>query len=165
MTRIALLVLLAGAASPALAEEVPDAFRRCAGLEDDAERLACYDRAVGREIAGRTAQAPEATDGVPESARAPAAAEPAAAVAGFGLPTERKEGIREISATVERITVRANGERIFTLDNGQVWVEDSPTRSVRVKEGDTVRIRAGLFNSFRLSVGESRRSTAVDRAR
>src|SRR5690606_7359478 len=87
-------------------------------------------------------------------------------VAGFGLPERDDEDeLEEISAKVVRIDERANRERIFTLDNGQVWVEDSPTRSVRVKEGDTVRIRAGMFGSYRLSVASSNRATGVDRVR
>lgn len=60
--------------------------------------------------------------------------------------------------------VRASRERIFTLDNGQVWVEDSPRPSTRFKVGDRVTIRAGSLDSYRM-ISSSNRSTAVDRVR
>lgn len=166
-----------------LAGEFPESLQRCAQVDDDAQRLACYDREAARSRAAEPAVEgpPPATQKVPErpanaapeSAAAPApepAAEPggdtADAVASFGLPErdEDKDEPDEISAKVAKIDVRANGERIFTLDNGQVWVEKSPARSPRLKEGDPVRIKAGLFGSYRL-FGSGNRSTGVDRVR
>lgn len=155
--------------STGMADEVPEQLRRCAEIEDDARRLACYDRHVRGGAAETTAAAPSAAAPVSGSP-APGSSEPppaADAEQGFGLPEEREQREEEpdlISARITRIDVRRNGERIFTLDNGQMWVEDSPAPSLRLEVGDTVTIKAGLFGSHRL-FGSGHRSSGVDRVR
>ncbi len=163
-------------ATAAQAEGIPDALRRCAAIQDDAARLACYDAYVAGARAAASAGTREAADrseraGDDEPASA-AASRPSAAAADrsqeaearFGLPSVRQEEPDEITAKITDIAERANGTRIFTLDNGQVWVEDSRARTLKLRVGDTVRINAGLFGSYRLR-GSGNRSTGVDRVR
>lgn len=142
-------MLAAVLAAPAgIADEIPEPLRRCAEIDDDSQRLACYDRYVARG-----GVEPDSADAVPP------------AEARFGLPDkEDEEELDEIRATITEIVVRANQTRIFTLSNGQVWVEDSPKPSLRLDVGDEVRISAGLFGSHTLH-GPRNRSTAVDRVR
>ncbi|HEX7063094.1 MAG TPA: hypothetical protein VF200_14070 [Woeseiaceae bacterium] len=168
---VALLVTTA-----ALAQGVPDALRRCAAIDDDAARLACYDAYVAGARAAASAGTREARDaskqagggeavsgaGTPSSDTA--ADRSAEAEARFGLPDAPEEEAKEITATITDIAEGAYGVRTFTLDNGQVWVEDSRARTLKLKVGDTVRISAGLFGSYRLR-GSGNRSTSVDRIR
>lgn len=149
----------------AMADEVAESWRRCAELEDDGRRLACYDRhasggvVAGSAPAGASATAPEEAA---TSAEAPA---DRTAEKDFGRTEARNEyQPDEISATISRIQTRSNGERIFSLDNGQVWAEKSPAPSLRLEVGDTIRIKSGLFGSHRL-FGSGKRSSGVDRVR
>jgi hypothetical protein len=168
-------LLAALAAAPAAAGEAAD-LRRCAELESDAQRLECYDAALREEAAepppGQQPAMPEPSE--PIAARAaPAQAPPAepapAAEARFGLdtpaePAQPVEEVKELGASITAIEVRRNGERIFTLDNGQVWAEKSPSPSLYLEVGDRVTIKSGLFGSHRL-FGTGKRSSGVDRVR
>ncbi|HEX7060826.1 MAG TPA: hypothetical protein VF200_02595 [Woeseiaceae bacterium] len=151
-------------ATAAIGDGVPDALRRCAAIDEDAARLACYDAYVaGARAATATANEPPAASVPPDPATS-AAERSADAEARFGLPTAPEEEPTEITAKITDIAERAYGERIFTLDNDQVWVEDSRARTLKLEVGDTVRISAGLFGSYRLR-GSGNRSTGVDRIR
>lgn len=156
-TMAAVMALMA--ASPGVADEIPELLRRCVVLDDDARRLACYDRYVSRGGAEAAAEDSATPANPTEPANGEAAAEDR-----FGFPDVDEEELDEISATITDIVVRRSQERILTLDNGQVWVEDSPRRSVRLEVGDEVEIRSGLFGSYRL-FGPANRSTDVDRVR
>lgn len=145
------------------ADDIPEPLRRCAELNDDAQRLACYDRYVSRGGIDWASAEPALETAPP--ARKPDPAAHADPEARFGLPKpDDDEDVDEISARITEIVVRASRERIITLDNGQVWVEDGPKPSLRLKVGDTVTIRSGIFGSYRL-VGPGNRSNAVDRVR
>lgn len=163
------------AAMSATADARDDRLRGCAAVESDARRLECYDDALRSEAAapgGQRKSAAEEAAAVPASTpgpRAPAAASQAAAEARFGLdkrpePEAPERDLDELRATIAEIERRRNGERIFTLDNGQVWAEKSPSPSLRLKNGDPVTIKAGMFGSHRL-FGSGKRSSRVYRVR
>ena len=145
------------------AESGADALRACAAEKDDAIRLACYDREVGH------AAAQPATAAAPAPVLAPTT--PEAPLDTFGARggemarkkarEEEKTEIKEVTVRITALAQRPRGERVFTLDNGQVWVEKRRTPYLPVKEGDTVTITAGALSAFRLSVGG--RSTQVQR--
>lgn len=156
-----LVVLAAGPASAA--DGIRAELDACRVLADDAQRLACYDRAAGRILA---------------QASAPVVATPAAAPAAgttdnFGrervLAAEEAKrqqqetrDIGELSATVTDIDTRMDGLMTITLDNGQVWRQSRPDSMFRLKTGDRIQIQPGAMNSFILS-GPSKRSTRVSR--
>ena len=157
----ALAAMPASAADPTRAE-----LGACRELANDSDRLACYDRAVGRILAQPAA---------PKSA--PAAAAPAAAATSaednFGrdrvLAAEeakrREQEARaagELNASVTAIETRIDGLMTITLDNGQVWRQSRPDSMFRLKVGDQVKIQPGSLKSFILS-GPSNRSTRVAR--
>lgn len=171
-----ILGLMATLAAPAAVGETGD-LRRCAELESDAKRLACYDAVLREEAVDRPSEQqppiPEPSEPAAAKATAPAPAprvEPApAAEARFGLeapsePAQPAKDVKELAASITEIKVRRNGERIFTLDNGQVWAEKSPSPSLHLEVGDRVTIRSGLFGSHRL-FGSGKRSSGVDRVR
>jgi hypothetical protein len=158
----------AGAADPTRAE-----LGACRELAKDADRLACYDRAVGRLLAQ-----PAAPQAVPAAA-APAPAPPAAAVAAtsaeenFGREramaaeeakrTEQEaRAAGELNAAVTAIESRMDGLMTITLDNGQVWRQNRPDSMFRLKVGDPVKIQPGSMKSFIMS-GPTKKSTRVTR--
>jgi hypothetical protein len=159
-----------GTASPdALAAGDP---RSCVAIADDAARLACYDRALGRPAASKpapvAATAPAATVATAAAAAsaAPAPAAPAPAkkdpVGEFGLSEEAKQAKdpakaaeaaaapASITARVVSLRWRKYGEFVVTLDNAQVWAQIEPMPSAVVKVGDTVTIKKALFGSYTL---------------
>ena len=71
---------------------------------------------------------------------------------------ERDTGLREIFATAVKVSERARGELVVTLDNGQVWTEKSPTFGFKVKVGDAIRIKKGGFSGAYRMYGSSRSS-------
>jgi len=184
MRRLCLLFpLLIFAAGPALAAtDISAAVRACRAETDDARRLACYDRVTdGARAAAPTAAAtPKSAAPVAAAAApsAPAAAPVAAAASAednFGrerqvAAEEQKRqqdaarSLGELEASVTGIETRMDGLMTFTLDNGQVWRQNSPDSKFHLKEGDRVRIQPGSLKSFILS-GPSKKSTRVTRVK
>lgn len=181
MTR-KLLVLLAAAlvAQPALADEtIEDRLRVCANETDDAARLACFDKAAKAKappaaVAAEAAPTPPEPKAAPQPTAAPerkAAPQPTAApkpteapdpLAEFGKEADREDELREISAKVVEISKRTRGQYVVTLDNGQVWTEKDAEPYLRIKVGDTIRIKRIKMGGYRL-VGRGNRATAVVR--
>lgn len=172
-----LLCALFGALSVtcASADEKDDLLRRCADVETDVKRLECYDNALRQES---DEPRPVAKQGAEPTVSAPVAAQAAApsmeaqptAEDRFGLdaprePEKPENELDELGATIAEIEVRRNGERVVTLDNGQVWAEKSPSPSLHLEVGDRVTIKSGLFGSHRLFVGSGKRSSGVYRVR
>ena len=187
-------LLFAVAAVPSFAsEDFGESLRACRSQADDARRLACYDRVAGRAESAAAAQAaapgasqPAAAPKPAPVAAAPSAAAPAAAATAaapaastaedkFGREramaaeeerrkTEESRELGELSALVTEIDVRMDGLMTITLDNGQVWRQNTPDSKFRLKTGDRVRIQPGSLKSFILS-GPSNRSTRVSRVK
>jgi hypothetical protein len=158
MTRTLLLILVAAfVARPALADEsIEDKLRACANETDDAARLACFDKATKPA----KPPAPVAAEAAPTPAPAPTpAVDP---VADFGNDAKKEDEITEISATVVEVRKRTRGQYVVTLDNGQVWTEKDAEPYLRIKVGDTIRIKRVAMGGYRL-VGRGNRATAVVR--
>src|SRR6185503_17304910 len=143
----------------------------CQAETDDARRLACYDRVAGRAESEATAPG-AANAGAPAAALkpAPSAAAPSAAptVVSTATPNpednfgreramaaeeERRKTVEsrqlgELSALVTDIETRMDGLLTITLDNGQVWRQNTPDSKFRLKAGDRVRIQPGSLKSF-----------------
>jgi hypothetical protein len=142
---VTLLLAARAQVSPAVAADLAERIAACTHERDDAQRLACFDRAAapvtgadetfgvsGSELARKRDQAD--------------AKEPA--------PTR-------IAANVTAITKRPRGELVFTLDNGQVWAQKEAGGYFPARVGDPVTVIAGTLGSFRLVI--AKRSTAVTR--
>lgn len=148
----------------------------CVAVNDDAARLACYDRAFGRKAASsRTAAT--ATSAAPVAApptnAVPAPAAPKDPVAEFGLteaarqakdPVKAAEAAAPTSIAAKVISVRFRkyGEFVVTLDNGQVWEQNEPMPSAVVRVGDTVTVKKAVLGSYTL-VTAARVATKVHR--
>jgi len=117
----------------------------CAAVEDPAARLACYDDAFPR---------PPAAAAQEQAAEAPELVET------FGLTEaqlqardpERAQAprVERIEATVVGIRHLSSGERVVTLDNGQVWLQTEITVRGHLAAGDQVVIRRAALGSFQL---------------
>ncbi len=119
------------------------ATHKCAAITAASERLACYDAAFP--------PVPEAVDMASERQRA---------LKEFGL---NKSQLRErdpdrmsvlapdrIEAAVARVSVRPTGERLVTLDSGQVWLLTEVTMKGPLSVGDRVTIREASLGSHML---------------
>ena len=150
----------------AAAEEPSASLRACRSLQDDAKRLACYDREVDR-LGAQTASA-----GAAPAAPAAPAQTPEERFGRTGA-MNREESDRmaqesrelgELRATISEIWTRADGLMVLTLDNGQIWKQIRPDSQFRLKAGEKVRIQPAALGSYLLS-GESKRSTRVSRVK
>ena len=138
---LAALVIAMAGQSAALAdntlESLPSSLKACLDEEDDALRLACYDREVPRwgsippdEI---VAQQKEEEFGQPR------------------LDAYDKEELSEITATVTKLRKSA-GKVTVWLDNDQVW-QQKYSKSLLIKEGDEVVIeRKSVMGGHKLIV-------------
>lgn len=126
----------------------------CAAIDDDRERLACYDA-----LAGRKSDRPQAPTGAATATSLPAAAAPGATEE-FGLSEaskkardpERYAASRPASITGQvKQTSRDPYDRfIVTLDNGQVWVQNEGRSGIYPRPGETVTITQGSLGGFAL---------------
>lgn len=136
-----------GQAAARAAEPSVSQLRVCMSENDDARRLACYDREMGRT--------------------------PGGAPADFGMTTEllrkkqKQAGIQPedrqtLSAKIAKVTFASHGRFIVTLDNGQVWSQVE-TLDFPVKAGDTVTIEPGVLGGVWMEIHNGRRRTHVKR--
>jgi hypothetical protein len=144
------LVLLAVWVLPLVASADPlsDGLRRCAGETDEHLRLKCFDELAAsvpqrkRDEFGMTAGIAERKD--PSAAKAPL------------IDPE------VLDAKIAGLRQGSHGEYTFTLDNGQVWVEQEFRPGEHFSVGETVQIRHGFMSSLWLSAS-SHRVTRVKR--
>jgi hypothetical protein len=124
----------------------------CAQVQDDAQRLQCYDGAVGRLRQAESTGQVVAVD----SAQA---REIERDSFGFHLPSLSRllpnldGGNREIeSVQMTVVGVQANplGYHTFEMENGQLWKQLEPQRARNVRPGDVVTIERAALGSFRL---------------
>jgi FtsP/CotA-like multicopper oxidase with cupredoxin domain len=159
----------------------------CVAVSDDTARLACYDRAYGRNAASKSAAttgaAAAGTVAAPKSPAVasptavhavPAAATPKDPVAEFGLteaakqakdPAKAAEAAKaptSVTAKVISLRFKKYGEFVVTLDNGQVWEQNEPMPSAIVRVGDTVTVKKAVLGSYTL-VTAARVATKVRR--
>jgi hypothetical protein len=163
------IVALLGTGNAIASEDIAAAVNACRAEADDARRLACYDRAVGRGNGNAPAAAP--------AAAATAAPTPAPAQTEDSFGRERQlaheedqkraeatRAVGELLATIVGLEKRMDGLMTFTLDNGQVWRQVRPDSLFSVKQGDAIRIQPGSLGSFILS-GPTKKSTRVTRVK
>lgn len=118
----------------------------CASIANAAQRLACYDAAFPPAVGANSVIDLEA--------------QKAKALQDFGLnkmqvTAREPEGEREIApqriqAKVIRMSNRATGERVVTLDNDQTWMLTESTSKGQLRAGDAVVIRQAALGTFML---------------
>lgn len=149
---LAALASVAYAQTPAPTPQALVDVYGCAQIQDDAQRLQCYDGAVGRLRQAETQGQVVAVD------RAQAE-EIERDSFGFHLPSLSRllpnlEGgqdvIDNVEMTVARVRVSPTGYHTFEMDNGQVWTQVEPENARNVRAGDVVTVRRASLGSFRL---------------
>lgn len=150
-----------GFAAPAAAQSgdatpgVLDQVYACASVTGEAERLACYDGAVGRLREAQTSGNLVAVD------RA-AAQEIEREAFGYSLPNLPRifgRNVADADALAEmRMEIasidrpRGGGRAAFTMTNGQVWVQTDETNPRNARVGRTVTVRTAALGTYLMSV-------------
>jgi hypothetical protein len=145
MKTVSASLLLGLMASAQSAEPValPPHFEACATLSRDAERLACYDKAVALTRAGAdSVAAPSAENmfGANQAIATPAANQPV-----------KREELAQISGKVTSLSRTGDGIMLLELDNGQVWRQQDSAVKLLINSGDTVTIVRAALGTFRIA--------------
>lgn len=166
---------LCRAASP---PPVPESLLGCRKLQDDGERVRCYDAQIAKltgAAAGSSAtqaapgssaaQAASPTSPTPPAhATAPPVVSTAPSAARFGEETlppaaRAKTQSPQEPALLSSITgLRSVGSQTYaiSLANGQVWrQEEASELAVFLRVGDDVRIEKGALGSYHLSTSRT----------
>lgn len=159
MRTIYLALILVGLGAGGAAAQTPAATPQaltdvyaCAQIQDDAQRLQCFDGAVGRLRQAESQGQVVAVDR--EQAR-----ELERDSFGFHLPSLSRllpnleggqEAIDDVQFTVARVRASPTGYHTFEMENGQIWAQVEPQNARNVRAGDTVTIRRAALGSFRL---------------
>ena len=194
MDRLIFSAILILAASSVLAEDLSDALHRCRTLEDEAERLTCFDQAsqsieaeseaavpaalepAPAELAPAATAAPAVTETpvtAPDLAPASAASDvtaPAASAAitedEFGLQRKREqEGVQKITSRHDGMFTGWEGDTLFPLENGQVWKQIESGRYSYKADRPMIEVKRGIMQSYYLKVRGENRTVRVTRIR
>jgi len=165
---LASLALVAFAGPVAAQEQpAPNALEQvyaCRNISDEAQRLACYDGAVGRLQEAQTTGTLVAVD-------RGQAQEMDREAFGFQLPslarifgggtgggnqsaasTPRFERIDNIQMTIASVTHRRHLPSTFRMTNGQVWVQIDDEVARNVRDGGSVTIERASLGSYLMRV-------------
>ena len=117
---------------PALAEDAStDDVYACAGISTDAERLACYDAAVGRLKAAEDAgEVTTITRSEVEKVKRESFGFSIPSLPSFALNKSGGEAeVEEVTVPIRSVRAGPYGKVTITLENGQVWsqIDDKMT--------------------------------------
>jgi len=141
------LVLLIVCAGSLRAAELPAPLEPCVSMKRDAERLACYDRAVAAlasadESGIPAGAAPSAEDlfGVNAAVTGPAPAN-----------SDKRDELKQISSAVTSTRRTDDGMIVLTLANGQIWRQQDGNSTVFIEPGDEVTVVRASLGTFRIT--------------
>jgi hypothetical protein len=146
--------LSAGAAATSVSET---ALRACAGLDSDADRLACYDHLAGRSVSRAAATVPghSATASAPAATAAAASAPPAPTPPSahtFGLYAAEHPKPPPVAAAaslegrVVSVGSSAGGHMTVLLEGGALWELDDADPLLAA--GETVTVTRAVLGSY-----------------
>lgn len=179
--RLSCVVALTGLLSTGVyAQNITHAeLTKCASIEQNDTRLACFDRLMHTEQAQaaspRPPAPPQAAPQPPIESTAKAGAVAASQtptapvrksepVAEFGMEAQRQreQAVDEISATITQVAKDPRGKYIITLDNDMVWKQQD-TDYFRPKKGDLATVERGALGVFYFAVESGNRRIKVKR--
>lgn len=181
---LCLFVILVMTNFAAFAHKNDADFRECAAIDEEADRLGCYDRLMGRGVQSGSEDAAESartkpgpSDSVSDATESTGILASASGAAmhknGSGSDTvagnsdeekARAEPPDEFVAIVTAVSERALGRHVVSLNNGQVWQEEFASNYFAVDVGDTVTVRKRFFGGHRL-IAESGKGYNVEKVR
>jgi hypothetical protein len=146
MNKPVFLVLAALLACPPVfaADELPAHIAACTKLSRDAERLACFDKAVA------IVQAGEKTAPPPSAENMFGASTGLANSSAKRTETQREE-LRQITGTITSLRRGDDGMIVIDLDNGQTWRQQDSDISLAMSAGDSVTIARASLGTFRIA--------------
>ena len=169
-------ILIAAAVVGAPVTHAQASLEDCVQINDDAQRLACYDQLAGRVMGenrvddgvtagpghGRCRDHCTGTAATGTAASRPKAAgttaqAPADPIADFGLSDkaikqrEPEKWVESVSRQVINVALAASDRYVITLDNGQVWVQSETNTRQILSPGDTATIKRAALGSYKLS--------------
>lgn len=170
------LLALSGWALAGTVDQTLSEVSACAAISDNAQRLACYDKAAPKVRAALNVATEEdqadlfgldifGSDGGTREATRPE---------DFGKtslpPAEapvQEAAITEITAGLTEVARNGSGYDVYVLDNGQVWRQTESTGLAlpRNTAGLKVTIKEGLLGSYILNRTGSNKSVKVKRVR
>jgi len=152
--------------APAWAQETvsTDTIYACADISDDAERLACYDSAVGRfkaaEEAGEVAtiSKSEVAELNRESFGFSLPSLPKNILPKFGSGDGDDDNLDVLTEPVKSVTRRQNDKLRVTLENGQIWDQndDKYISYSRNRGVESAEIKRASFGSFKMKLDGGR---------
>ena len=155
---VVVAILLTASSTATADEPFADAVLDCRPLESAEQRLQCYDDIVdGYAPSGAVAAGTMAT-------AAAASVEGEDPEDAFGLPPEQddSEELRQIEATIVKITPISAGWVSIVLDNGHQWRQTNNS-TIPLSVGDEVLILRGIMGSHTLTKEGNSRSMKVKR--
>ncbi len=162
MKKILIATLLLLSTSSYASQINVQALEACSLVENDLKRLMCYDKV----IAGKKISQPITKVEKNKPTKAPKVVEkPQNKANEFGLEKSKQAAAKkldEIRSTVTILSKNTQGQRTFTLSNGQVWKQKNSERFT-AKKGDEVVIIRGIFDSFRMKKAGTNRQIQVKR--
>ena len=152
-----LIILAAPVAANAQAgDDAVARFHECANIQDDTQRLACFDR-VTKEVRANAAAA-TARDSKSKQDRAQRERDD------FGLsvvqqeqkrPEQAETKVKEVTARVAAVRRVGAGYYAIMLEDGAIWQSQELDPYFRPPErGDSIRIRRGMMGGYLLDVGK-----------
>ena len=184
--RFAVSALLFAAGAAPTAAQSPADLLACVAVARDADRLACFDRAMAdaspQARAAAQARAAEtarinAAEAATLAAAAKVSAEGAAAAKrdSFGGETVTSRGagrfsppegeIQEVATTVTEVLTNASGQGVFLLENGQLWKQVDTAGRPPVRVGDAVKLTRAPLGGYKLNFLKQKRWALVKRVR
>ena len=169
------------AVSAAFAQSLPPSVAACTAEKDSLARLVCFDREVAKytQSSARVVPTPSTPAKVSPPAatvvptQPPVASQPADEFGVAGqLARKRKaekedagEAVKELHASVSKLSNKPYGEFVVTLDNGQVWQQiDDAEMVVRPMTDPEVNIKPAMTgNSWYMAVGKYHSRAQVKR--
>ena len=145
---IMLLLTLASAPLLAATEPLAEGVRRCSLETDQAKRLVCFDALASALPTIQSDQFGMTVDIARK--RDPAAV--------------TKSENESLSGKIAALQEAPRGGYIFTLDNGQIWMQAELRTNIRFVVGDAVQIEHGAMSSLWLAA-DHHRKTRVTRIR
>ena len=126
------------------AEPLPAHLQPCVSLQRDAERLACYDKAVANMLSGGDAAKPVSAENMFGASTGISRTE-------TGQPAVKREELRQISGTITSLRHTDDGMIVLELDNGQVWRQQDAEVRLVMTAGDPVTVVRASLGTFRIA--------------
>jgi len=155
---MALCMALLGNCGALQAAEARDT-ERCRALNDDAERLRCYDTLFPRTSAPSAQSAPRDQPPQPPAQTSGQGSLDSNGMFGLTGAQERAAAgtkiVERISASVTELRHERDGRFVVYLDNGQVWRQIETDTWSAPRQGERITIRRAAFGSYLLETDEN----------